>query len=157
MFSAHEVFKAGVWSKTQAIHRAAVLSNLARDLEDRMPDLAKMETLQTGRAIREMNAQVRPSSTRSHLRGDMAEFPGHKVARETTRVAVSLINCSSNRTANLIDLIQRLLCRPSTNTQFVCGADAGSAVELRPKSAPRRSCANHGAGRYSLAEHVRMP
>ncbi len=62
MFSAHEVFKAGIWSRTPAIHRATVLSNLARDLEDRLPDLAKMETLQTGRAIREMNAQVRPSN-----------------------------------------------------------------------------------------------
>lgn len=105
VFSAHEVFKAGVWSKTPAIHRAAVLSNLARDLEDRMPDLAKMETLQTGRAIREMNAQVRTFSTRSHSREDMIEFEGRKVARETTRMAVGLINCPSNQNANLIDLL----------------------------------------------------
>ena len=59
VFSAHEVFRAGVWSKAPAGHRAAVLSNLARDLEARVPDLAKMETLQTGRAIREMKTQVR--------------------------------------------------------------------------------------------------
>ena len=58
VFNAHEAFKAGVWSKAPAIQRAAVLSNLARDLEARIPDLAKIEMLQTGRAIREMNAQV---------------------------------------------------------------------------------------------------
>ena len=40
--------------------RAVVLSNLARDLEERVPELAKIESLQTGRAIREMKAQVRP-------------------------------------------------------------------------------------------------
>ncbi len=59
VLSAHKVFKEGIWSKAPAIHRATVLSNLARDLEDRLPDLAKMETLQTGRPIREMNDQVR--------------------------------------------------------------------------------------------------
>lgn len=36
-----------------------VLSNLARDLEERVPELAKVETAQTGRAVREMKAQVR--------------------------------------------------------------------------------------------------
>ena len=59
VYSAHETFKAGVWSRAPAAHRAAVLSNLARDLEERVPELAKVETLQTGRAIREMKAQVR--------------------------------------------------------------------------------------------------
>ena len=42
-----------------ALHRAEVLSNLAQVVEQRVPQLAKVETMQTGRAIREMNAQVR--------------------------------------------------------------------------------------------------
>ena len=58
VFNAHEAFKAGVWSRAPALQRASVLSNLARDLEAHVPDLAKLETMQTGRAIREMNAQV---------------------------------------------------------------------------------------------------
>ncbi|RPD66987.1 aldehyde dehydrogenase [Lentinus tigrinus ALCF2SS1-7] len=58
VFSAYEVFKAGIWSRAPAIQRAGVLSNLARDLEVRVPELAKIETLQTGRAIREMTAQL---------------------------------------------------------------------------------------------------
>ncbi|KAI0353012.1 aldehyde dehydrogenase [Trametes cingulata] len=58
VFSAHEVFKAGVWSRAPAAQRAMVLSNLARDLEERVPELAKIETMQTGRAIREMKAQL---------------------------------------------------------------------------------------------------
>ncbi|KAI9056512.1 aldehyde dehydrogenase [Trametes sanguinea] len=56
--SAHEVFNMGIWSRAPAATRATVLSNLARDLEERLPDLAKAETLQTGRAIREMKAQL---------------------------------------------------------------------------------------------------
>ena len=58
VFSAHEVFKAGTWSRAPAGQRAGVLANLARDLEARVPELAKIETLQTGRAVREMTAQV---------------------------------------------------------------------------------------------------
>ncbi|KAI9000846.1 aldehyde dehydrogenase [Trametes punicea] len=58
VYSADEVFKAGLWSRAPAAQRAAVLSNLARDLEERVPELAKLETLQTGRAIREMKAQL---------------------------------------------------------------------------------------------------
>lgn len=59
VFSAHEIFQAGVWSRAPASERAMVLSNLARDLEERVPELAKVETAQTGRAVREMKAQVR--------------------------------------------------------------------------------------------------
>ena len=58
--NANEVFKSGIWSRAPAVQRAVVLSNLARDLEERVPELAKIESLQTGRAIREMKAQVRP-------------------------------------------------------------------------------------------------
>ncbi|THV08327.1 aldehyde dehydrogenase [Dendrothele bispora CBS 962.96] len=55
---AQTVFDSGVWSKSPAINRSKVLSRLARILESRIPELAKMETLQTGRTIREMNSQL---------------------------------------------------------------------------------------------------
>ncbi|KAH9850759.1 aldehyde dehydrogenase [Lenzites betulinus] len=58
VYSAHEAYKAGAWSRAPASQRAAVLSNLARELEERVPDLARVETAQTGRAIREMRAQL---------------------------------------------------------------------------------------------------
>ncbi|KAG6810950.1 hypothetical protein H0H92_009653 [Tricholoma furcatifolium] len=51
-------FESGVWSKAPAIHRSKVLSKLARVLEERTPDLIKIESLQSGRAIREMTAQL---------------------------------------------------------------------------------------------------
>ncbi|KAI0774445.1 aldehyde dehydrogenase [Fomes fomentarius] len=56
--NANAVFEDGIWSRAPAIQRAAVLSDLARHLEARIPDLAKIESLQTGRAIREMTAQL---------------------------------------------------------------------------------------------------
>jgi acyl-CoA reductase-like NAD-dependent aldehyde dehydrogenase len=56
--NAHDVFKSGVWSKTPAIHRSMVLSNIARRLEEKISDLAALESMQTGRAIREMKAQL---------------------------------------------------------------------------------------------------
>lgn len=56
--NAQRVFDSGVWSKSSAMSRSKVLSRLARALEERLPELAKIETLQTGRAIREMNAQL---------------------------------------------------------------------------------------------------
>jgi acyl-CoA reductase-like NAD-dependent aldehyde dehydrogenase len=40
------------------MHRSKVLTRLARALEERVPALAELETLQTGRAIREMAAQL---------------------------------------------------------------------------------------------------
>jgi acyl-CoA reductase-like NAD-dependent aldehyde dehydrogenase len=40
------------------MHRSKVLSRLARFLEERISEFAKLETLQTGRTIREMNAQL---------------------------------------------------------------------------------------------------
>ncbi|KAI0638355.1 aldehyde dehydrogenase [Trametes polyzona] len=58
VYSAHEIFKAGIWSRAPASQRAMVLANLARDLEERVPELARIETAQTGRAIREMKAQL---------------------------------------------------------------------------------------------------
>ncbi|KAI0750977.1 aldehyde dehydrogenase [Daedaleopsis nitida] len=58
VFNANEAFRQGIWSRAPAVQRAVVLSNLARDLEERVPDLATVESLQTGRAIREMRAQL---------------------------------------------------------------------------------------------------
>ncbi|KAI0265796.1 aldehyde dehydrogenase, partial [Gloeopeniophorella convolvens] len=56
--SAHAAFEAGTWSRAPATHRSRVLARLARALEERVPALAELETLQTGRAIREMRAQL---------------------------------------------------------------------------------------------------
>ncbi|TFY66554.1 hypothetical protein EVG20_g4530 [Dentipellis fragilis] len=55
---AHETSKSGAWSQASAHQRAVVLSRLARSLEERVPQFAQIETLQTGRAIREMRAQL---------------------------------------------------------------------------------------------------
>ncbi|KAH9018616.1 Aldehyde/histidinol dehydrogenase [Lactarius hengduanensis] len=55
---AHAAFESGVWSRAPAIHRSKVLTRLARALEERVPAFAELETLQTGRAIREMCAQL---------------------------------------------------------------------------------------------------
>jgi len=56
--NAQAVFESGVWSKASVIYRSQVLSNLARALERRTPEFATMESLQTGRTIRELNAQL---------------------------------------------------------------------------------------------------
>ncbi|KAF7352552.1 Aldehyde dehydrogenase [Mycena venus] len=55
---AQSIFQAGTWSKAPAIERSKILSRLARALEERIPEFAELETLQTGRAIREMKAQL---------------------------------------------------------------------------------------------------
>ncbi|KAK7470409.1 hypothetical protein VKT23_001835 [Stygiomarasmius scandens] len=55
---AQTTFDSGIWSKVPVINRSKVLSRLARILESRIPELAKIESLQTGRTIREMNAQL---------------------------------------------------------------------------------------------------
>lgn len=52
------MFRSGTWSKTSPITRSLVLSHLARTLENRIPELAHIESLQTGRTLREMNAQL---------------------------------------------------------------------------------------------------
>ena len=56
--NAQSIFESGIWSKAPAIRRSKVLSKLARLLEDRIPEFARLETLQTGRTMREMNAQL---------------------------------------------------------------------------------------------------
>lgn len=60
---AHTTFKSGVWSKSSRHHRADVLDKAAALLSQHLPNLIPLEVAQTGRAIREMNAQV-PSLVR---------------------------------------------------------------------------------------------
>ncbi|KAJ6153567.1 hypothetical protein N7470_006526 [Penicillium chermesinum] len=56
--AAHETFKAGIWSRASRHHRADVLDKCADLLSASLPDLIALEVKQTGRAIREMKAQV---------------------------------------------------------------------------------------------------
>jgi acyl-CoA reductase-like NAD-dependent aldehyde dehydrogenase len=55
---AQKAFKSGVWSKAPRHVRADTLDRIAELLIKRMPSLIELEVQQTGRAIREMNAQV---------------------------------------------------------------------------------------------------
>ncbi|KAF2263294.1 aldehyde dehydrogenase-like protein [Lojkania enalia] len=55
---AHKAFKSGVWSKAPRHARADVLDKIAEILIANLPRLIELEVQQTGRAIREMNAQV---------------------------------------------------------------------------------------------------
>ena len=51
-------FQSGVWSRTSTLHRSKTLSKLARSLESRIMGFAALESQQTGRTIREMQAQL---------------------------------------------------------------------------------------------------
>ena len=55
---AYAAYQSGVWSRAPLLTRSTVLSRLARLLEGHTPTMANIETLQTGRAIREMTAQI---------------------------------------------------------------------------------------------------
>ncbi|KAI0306826.1 Aldehyde/histidinol dehydrogenase [Multifurca ochricompacta] len=55
---AHAAFESGVWSRAPTLHRSKVLTRLARALEERVSAFAELETLQTGRVIREMRVQL---------------------------------------------------------------------------------------------------
>jgi acyl-CoA reductase-like NAD-dependent aldehyde dehydrogenase len=55
---AQAVFKSGVWSKAPRHVRADTLDRIAELLIKNLPRLIELEVRQTGRAIREMNAQV---------------------------------------------------------------------------------------------------
>lgn len=55
---AHKVFKSGVWSKAPRHVRADTLDRVAELLTKNLPRLIELEVRQTGRAIRELNAQV---------------------------------------------------------------------------------------------------
>jgi acyl-CoA reductase-like NAD-dependent aldehyde dehydrogenase len=56
--NAQAVFESGIWSKASVLQRSQVLSKLARSLEQKIPEFAVLETMQTGRTIREMNIQL---------------------------------------------------------------------------------------------------
>ncbi|KAK7413079.1 hypothetical protein QQX98_008027 [Neonectria punicea] len=60
---AQEVFKSGVWAKKPREERALVLDKAAELLVKNLPELIVLEVQQTGRAVREMKAQV-PSLVR---------------------------------------------------------------------------------------------
>ncbi|KAK6357748.1 hypothetical protein TWF718_002056 [Orbilia javanica] len=60
---AHDAFRSGVWSRKSRHERADVLETAAELLTKNLPELIPIEVRQTGRAIREMNAQV-PSLVR---------------------------------------------------------------------------------------------
>ncbi|GAA5894193.1 aldehyde dehydrogenase [Sporobolomyces salmoneus] len=53
-----KTFEEGVWSKQAPADRAAVLSEIARLFTAKVKDLALLETLQTGRPLREMTTQL---------------------------------------------------------------------------------------------------
>ncbi|KAK3395457.1 aldehyde dehydrogenase domain-containing protein [Sordaria brevicollis] len=55
---AHDTFKSGVWSRAPRYVRAEVLERAASLFETHIANLIEIEVEQTGRAIREMNAQV---------------------------------------------------------------------------------------------------
>lgn len=63
MQSAHLVYKSGIWSRSPRGTRADVLDKAAELLTTNLPHLIPLEVQQTGRAIREMQAQV-PSLVR---------------------------------------------------------------------------------------------
>ena len=56
--AARESFESGVWKNMPVQDRANILNDAARRLRERVPEFAHTESLQTGRAIREMNAQL---------------------------------------------------------------------------------------------------
>lgn len=56
--TAHKTFRSGVWSRWERLQRADVLEKAAELLAANLTDLIALEVLQTGRAIREMKAQV---------------------------------------------------------------------------------------------------
>lgn len=55
---AHAAFRSGVWARASPQHRSLVLARLAAKLQERVPHLATIESMQTGRAIREMKTQL---------------------------------------------------------------------------------------------------
>ncbi|KAI0157151.1 aldehyde dehydrogenase [Hypoxylon sp. FL1284] len=61
--TAHETFKSGIWSRSPRHHRADVLDRCASILTESLPAMIPLEVRQTGRAVREMRAQV-PSLVR---------------------------------------------------------------------------------------------
>ncbi|KAF4143943.1 Aldehyde dehydrogenase family [Phytophthora infestans] len=57
--SGKRAFEVGSWSRASVAERANVLNDIAKALRKRIPEFAEKESLQTGRPIREMRAQLR--------------------------------------------------------------------------------------------------
>ncbi|KAK4701319.1 hypothetical protein P7C70_g4916, partial [Phenoliferia sp. Uapishka_3] len=55
---AQETFDSGIWSRMAPADRASVMSSIARLLATRVAELAVLESLQTGRPLREMRTQL---------------------------------------------------------------------------------------------------
>jgi hypothetical protein len=55
---AQRTFESGVWSKADVRERAKVLNNIAHIMRAEVPRLLELEVAQTGRAIKEMKAQL---------------------------------------------------------------------------------------------------
>ena len=58
VLSAKAAFEDGRWSKVAPRDRARILTKAAGMLKERLPELARIETLTSGRCLREYNAQV---------------------------------------------------------------------------------------------------
>lgn len=56
--SGQHAFETGSWSRASVADRANVLNDIAKALRKRIPEFAEKESLQTGRPIREMRAQL---------------------------------------------------------------------------------------------------
>lgn len=56
--AARAAFDSGVWSRADVRERADVMAACAQALAERVPEIAELESIQTGRAIREMRAQL---------------------------------------------------------------------------------------------------
>jgi len=55
---ADDVFHSGIWSRSDVRFRANVLSSISNSLREAIPELVDIEVAQTGRAVREMKAQL---------------------------------------------------------------------------------------------------
>lgn len=53
-----QAFNSGVWSRKAPADRAAVLTKMSVLFTECVPELAKLESLQTGRTLREMKTQL---------------------------------------------------------------------------------------------------
>ncbi len=89
---ADRIFRSGVWSRAPAQQRSRALTKLARSLEEQMPRFAQMESMQTGRAIREMNAQL----------GRLPEWMYAFVATSFEVLLISSSDCHSDYYAALL-------------------------------------------------------
>jgi len=56
--AAHNSFQSGIWSRADVRERAKVMNKIAADLRINIDWLAELEVAQTGRAVREMKAQL---------------------------------------------------------------------------------------------------